>query len=331
MDERDWISAHAFHQGDQDRLIVEAVGPLATGLAEDGRISGWFFLRYWDGGPHVRVRLLPARSEDRPLVTEAVERRFEEFFRAHPSTPVMTERDYAEGASMLAAWERTEPLFDSLQPNDTLVHVPYRREHGRYGHGAAIEAVERHFAESSRLALDLLRQGGPPERRSTAAFAMLVLAWLTCEPDPGRLRDWISSGTRHFENEDVSPNLAPPEPSVRRLRTAVSLARRMRALAALADQDAGRPGPGALVDWTRSVAALRDVLRHQAERGALSPPGAGWEGPGGIVTAEPGTSVLTILDLCAHLVCNRLAVTLPEEIALRRLAGAAVSELAERT
>ncbi|RKN32221.1 lantibiotic dehydratase C-terminal domain-containing protein [Micromonospora musae] len=321
MEETNWVSAHAFYQGDQDHLLVEAVDPLVTELMSGGRAAGWFYLRYWDGGPHVRLRLLPADGVDPDEIREATDKQLDGYFRDHPSDPVMTADSYAETAAMLAAWEQVAPGFTSLQPNDSVAYVPYRREHHRYGHGAAIEAVERHFVQSSALAMRLLRQGASAQARSTAAFAMILIAWLTCETDPVRLRDLIESGPGY----DRAAPFDLPQPSAQ-LGTAVSVAQRMRALVAANDRHSD---PGTLAGWARSVAALRDVLNEQLDRGALAPPAAGWEGPGGIVTAGPATSVLTIIDICAHLVCNRLAVTLPAEISLRQLAGAAVSTLAE--
>ncbi|MEN3613814.1 lantibiotic dehydratase C-terminal domain-containing protein [Plantactinospora sp. ZYX-F-223] len=323
MEETNWVSAHAFYQGDQDHLLVNAVDPLVTELMSGGRARGWFYLRYWDGGPHVRLRVLPAVGADSDEIRETVDRRLAAYFRDNPSTPVMTENAYAESAAMLAEWEQTEPLFRSLQPNDSVVHVPYRREHNRYGYGAAIEAVERHFVQSSTVAMRLLRQGASPRERSTAAYAMILIAWLSCEPDPVRLRNRIDFG-RGYQGRVAPFDL--PQPSAQQLGTAVSVARKMRALVAAS---ARHTDAGTLASWARSVAVLRDALEDQLTMGTLDPPDSGWEGPGGIVTAGPDTSVLTIIDICAHLVCNRLAVSLPAEISLRQLAGAAMSALAE--
>ncbi|MBQ0994751.1 hypothetical protein KBX08_32340 [Micromonospora sp. H61] len=323
MDETDWVSAHAFYQGDQDRLLVDAIDPLVTELTSGGRAEGWFYLRYWDGGPHLRLRVLPAPGVKADEVREAIDTRLGAYFRDHPSNPVMTEETYAQSAAMLAEWEQVELGFAALQPNDSVIHVPYRREHHRYGHGAAIEAVERHFVQSSTLAMRLLRQGASPQERSTAAYAMILIAWLSCEPDPVRLREGVGSGPRY---DDAVAPFELPKPSAQQLGAAVSIAQRMRALVTVSSR---HTDPGTLASWARSVAALRDALDEQLDRGALTPPVSGWEGPGGLVIARPDTSALTVIDICAHLICNRLAVTLPAEISLRQLAGAAVMALAE--
>ncbi|MBF8191029.1 thiopeptide-type bacteriocin biosynthesis protein [Nonomuraea sp. K274] len=315
MEETDWLSAHVFYQGDQDHLLVHAVLPLVSELP----VAGWFFLRYWDGGPHVRLRVLPAPGADAAGLSAAIEARFTGYFSSHPSTPLMRAEEYAETAELLARWESIRPAFAELQPNDSLAFVPYRREHHRYGHGAAIEAVERHFTDSSELALRLLGSGASDGQRSTAALAMLMLAWLTCEPDPARLLSWISHESRQYGAQPW------PEPDLGDQRdTAVAIARRMAAMAAAGSR---LGGSGTLIEWARSIRALRDVLRTESAKGSLLPPGSGWEGPGGIVSGD--ASVLTIIDICAHLACNRLGVTLPGEIAVRRLAGDALAALAD--
>ena len=48
-----WISAHIFHAGDLDALITRVAGPLVSDLNPEG----FFFLRYWEGGPHLRLRM----------------------------------------------------------------------------------------------------------------------------------------------------------------------------------------------------------------------------------------------------------------------------------
>ncbi|MUN35309.1 lantibiotic dehydratase C-terminal domain-containing protein [Actinomadura litoris] len=320
--EHGWVSLHAFHQGDQDRLLREAVAPLARELTDGGRIAGWFFLRYWDGGPHVRLRALPSAGTPPEEIEQAFTKHVGAYLRDHPSEPSMGEDEYARTAEMLASWEEVEPGFATLQPNDTVVPVPYRREHDRYGYGAAIEAVERHFTDSSELAMRLLVSGASAGERSTAAFAMLLLAWLTCEPDPARLVGWISSAPRR--EDPAAPLAPPPEPDAERLDKGVAVARRMRALTTL---DPGHPGKGLLVEWLRSVRTLRGALQEELDRGALRPPPSGWEGPGRVVA---DLSVLTVVDICAHLVCNRLAVDLPAEIGLRRLAVAALESITEK-
>ena len=55
----DWISLHIHRRGGMDHLLMGGVSPLIEHLRREGVLARWFFLRYWDGGPHLRLRLLP--------------------------------------------------------------------------------------------------------------------------------------------------------------------------------------------------------------------------------------------------------------------------------
>jgi thiopeptide-type bacteriocin biosynthesis protein len=60
-----WISLHVFYTGPLDRVITEAVGSLVGTFTSKGSIDGYFFLRYWESGPHLRLRLHPTRPQTR--------------------------------------------------------------------------------------------------------------------------------------------------------------------------------------------------------------------------------------------------------------------------
>ena len=42
---------------EQDRFLLDVAAPLLRRLVHEGRASAWHFLRYWAGGPHLRLRL----------------------------------------------------------------------------------------------------------------------------------------------------------------------------------------------------------------------------------------------------------------------------------
>lgn len=180
---RDWVGAHVFHRGDQDLLVTRAVAPVCEELARAGHVEDWFFLRYWEGGPHVRVRLratAPAGG-----IRAAVARRCAHHLVDHPSPrDDWSQREYESVAWQRAAGERLTKWDHHLRPVDTLEFTAYEPEHRAYGEGRALHAVERHFTESSRIAVRLLST--PRDRRAAAALAMLTLAVAACEPDLDR-------------------------------------------------------------------------------------------------------------------------------------------------
>lgn len=317
MIEPEWTSAHAFYHGDLDLLITRAVAPLVAEIDAAGLAAGWFFLRYWDGGPHLRLRILPAGAGDRAAIEDLVTEHFADFFERRPAGWTMAQRDYAELAAVLARREQVPDPSRVLYPNNSLHFITYLREHGRYGFGPSVRAVERHFGESSRIALRVLALGAPLDRRAHLAHAIILLTWFCFEPDAARLAAWITGPGR----ASGAPGGAG-EANERSLR----LAREMRALLASPRHLAGT---GALAAWTRSVTGLRDALAPLASAGAFTPPERGWEGPGGILAVDPAAGILPVLDVCAHLVCNRLGLSVSVEQAVRRSAAVTVAALAE--
>lgn len=309
MGESDWVSAHAFYHGDLDHLLTHAVAALVDELAGAGAVQGWFFLRYWERGPHLRLRILPdhgRRTEVEKVVTERLLR----YLRTHPSPDRMRQDQYAALARTLARVEQRDAYAERLHPHNTVSFIPYRREHDRFGDGASIEAVERHFVESSRIALRVLTMGTSPDQRATVACAAILSTWLVWEPDPRRLVEsigdagWGKTGPVDLLGIDGGVDVASVE---RQRERAVEIARRVSRLVAMA-HDA--PDTGTFIDWARSVTALRDSLARPAAAGASVPP------------------VLPTLDICAHLFCNRLGLPLDAEDVVRTRAVEALEALA---
>lgn len=53
-----WLSVYIFHQGDANKLLKQLVHPFIQQWN-----APWFFIRYWEGGDHIRLRLKAAVSQ----------------------------------------------------------------------------------------------------------------------------------------------------------------------------------------------------------------------------------------------------------------------------
>jgi thiopeptide-type bacteriocin biosynthesis protein len=294
-----WVSAHAFFQDDLDLLVRHVVAPLTDELAAEGMSSEFFFLRYWDGGPHLRLRVLPASGVSRGEVQRLIGHQFGQYMSRNPSSDRLSAEEYPAIAGQLARQENIRSWADRPYPNNSVSFIGYQREHERYGHGVSMQAVERHFAESSRIALRVLTLAVPTERRATLALGCILATWFVGCSDPGRGRTWFGDRCRSGVEHPVAAS---------DLTRTIDLARTARQLAE--SRPAPRDGDGALAYWTRSMVALRAALAA----GEPAVPG-------------PDDGVLRVLDLCAHLICNRLGVSPVAEEALRRLAAQAVIAL----
>lgn len=129
--QRTWLSAHLFYAGDLHHLLRHLVIPL---LQSTGYPA--FFIRYWEGGPHIRLRLhIPgtAIAEAKELLNDTSRT----YFASYPSS-----RDDAVYKS------------GSLLPNNTLQFMAYEPEINRYGNFQSMQWAEQQFVASSDYILE---------------------------------------------------------------------------------------------------------------------------------------------------------------------------------
>ncbi|GAA4420606.1 thiopeptide-type bacteriocin biosynthesis protein [Actinokineospora soli] len=172
-EDRVWRSLHVYRYGEQDAFLVDGVAPVIDGLRESGALADFFFLRYWQGGHHVRVRLLLDRAQADAAVEEATGK-----LAAHlAGSPVHVDFDadeFAEAAQpMMAAMEGER--VQRLQPPDSILEHPYEPEYAKYGGPRGVAVAERYFGRSSAIVLDALRRtGGASSKRLGAGFSMML-------------------------------------------------------------------------------------------------------------------------------------------------------------
>jgi hypothetical protein len=269
------------HQG-QDRLLVEAVTPLIRAVHADGLADRAFVLRYWDGGPHVRLRLRAPSGTALAALQSRVPAELRRWCREHPSERAMGAEEYA----LLRARIDDPASAAELVPDGSVVRAAYSPEHQRYGRGAALAACEEHFDDSTRIALDVLAAN--PAAPARDSLVVLILAGFL---------------------------------TARGSRVGVGWARRVQAagLPAAARLDLSRVTsllerpPSPVVRFTRSLEQLEAALRTSGDD--YRPPAVGF---GGVNFETTGArDPIATLDICIHLFANRIGVTMPTELTLR--------------
>lgn len=168
-----WRALHVHRYADQDGLLTDGVAPVLGPLRESGAVDGWFFLRYWQGGHHVRLRLRVAVAEAEAVVEEVAGK-----LRAHlAENPAAEEFDAAEFS------REAQPTMASLEgaaaeeihPPDTIRRVAYVPELDKYGGPEGVRIAEDYFGASSDIVLDALRRtGGRPSKRIGMGYAMML-------------------------------------------------------------------------------------------------------------------------------------------------------------
>ncbi len=141
-----WLAAHLYYDGPWERFLTGAVRPfVARTLAEPG-VQQYFFIRYWERGPHVRLRFKGDAATLEERVKPALLGHFGRYFRAFPSRrtgPALT---------------KPLPAGEEWFPDHSVQFIPYEPETERYGGPAALAVAERQFEASSDAVLALLAQ-----------------------------------------------------------------------------------------------------------------------------------------------------------------------------
>ena len=127
-----YLSAHLFYE-DLNFLLRKVVFPFVELGMQDQLFQSYFFIRYSEGGTHIRLRMLTDNKEKLKAFTKHY---FEHFFNEHPST-------------------RTHQ-HDSSYPNNSIQFIDYEPEIERYGGTALIKIAEQHFYISSETVRALM-------------------------------------------------------------------------------------------------------------------------------------------------------------------------------
>ncbi len=279
---------------------------------EAGKIETWFFIRYWNGGPHIRLRV---------LTTDAYAKKFkrviEEFMSLHPGLPsprtqyeVDAQRTIKIGASVRGRAEATEPYQEEIEPfheHNCAEERSYVFDSVRYGGPEAEDIVERHFYRASEIAAIILTRYSREDILSVALE--LLVACIFGPPNAGLGADkLIAAALRAYplffgaEPSLGGTDLETDDPQLHvEVRTLVN-----RWKSTTRSKDAEVPVlAGAWADEIAFVSAQME--KH------------------GIIQLREHSKEMLILEFL-HLMWNRLGVTLVEEWCLYRLIGSAIAE-----
>ena len=162
-----YVSVHIYYNADDLRpVLLDCVAPLVEELSRASLISRFFFIRYWEGGAHVRLRLLLANDRDTSLVTEKAGAAVTKFLHEQPSLldpdptilgPVMRRlyiMEYGEQSYVNRFGESGIPL----RKNNSFSFETYAQELNRYGGVEGMDLAERHFWNSSECVLSVLAE-----------------------------------------------------------------------------------------------------------------------------------------------------------------------------
>jgi thiopeptide-type bacteriocin biosynthesis protein len=229
-----------------DRVVTDVLGPAVPADRP------WFFVRFWQGGPHVRLRVGDLTGAARAALEQELVARLAGVGRLRPGEPPVDAAAYRAGAARLAAAERGADRAVSALREPGVHRAEYAPETDRYGGPGPLRTSEELFGTSSRVVLAGLRSPRATARRHAVAVHGTRVAAAALGEDPAvfhaiGLAAWREQAAAHghpAEHVAVATRVdAPPPPLV---------------------------GPGPFAAWGAGLARLADEVRA----GSPAHPGA---------------------------------------------------------
>lgn len=144
MSESQYLSFYIYYAEPWESLLLGAIRPLAKKLVDQELITQYFFIRYWEKGPHLRLRLKKKPSATETEVSKIVLEDLNKFIVEYPSKLLLTSE--MEERKLAEAW----------LDNNQIYSIPYQPETARYGGQAGLPLAELQFFASSQMVLNEL-------------------------------------------------------------------------------------------------------------------------------------------------------------------------------
>lgn len=141
-----WLAAYLYYNEPWEEFLVKSVQPFVQQMITSKLADQYFFIRYWEKGPHIRLRFYGDIDVLNEKVKPALIRHFEAWFEENPS-----ERTDPE-------WMKEAVAEHRWFPNNTVQFIDYEPETDRYGGEAATLLAERQFNASSNATFDVISE-----------------------------------------------------------------------------------------------------------------------------------------------------------------------------
>lgn len=296
----DWRAWHIFFQSTDtlDRMLVEGVLPEVRSLGNDVE---FFFLRYWENGPHVRARFRGLDNEQFLALGDRLRISAESILATTPSLP-----ERAPVGHPAESWQNN-PRMVRFAPGTT-VEIMYEPEFRRYGGRHGLQINEHLFDASSRLALAIIEKTmGGPERRTSIALTLTATGIAQVVADRHQLGEFLQGMKEHWRSFISDPTAS--EEQAQRSFSAAS--EELRAMVSLSCLPSSAPQPQPLAERWRHI-----LLSHLSNLRALAADNLLVHPLTGIPAKDPGeleAALQNIMLSQIHMMNNRLGIVPQQE------------------
>lgn len=307
---RDWTAFHIFlHDGkQQEAFLADWLLPEARKIVKAGQAEQWFFLRYWDGGPHIRIRFL--NLQNRSVLLNSIQDVANGYLGKEALTADAFYGNHAfDGQPVNKAeldWHR----------DGQVVCYPYCPEYARYGGEKAIAVSEDLFHASSDIASAIIKATEyNNEHRFQLALKLMVTSVWAVKPDRKTLQQFCHFYSGFWRGHASAAGIdKAPEHGAALSHTLTNLQ---------ANISAGRL-TGIEQAWVEQV---QNGVNALSELSALRQLYSPINGKLVESDADLQAAILSIIGSHVHMTNNRLGVTPVHEFVIASQIASALAEL----
>jgi hypothetical protein len=156
-----------------DELIL-LLGAYLEGLVHEGKLQKWFYIRYWEGGPHIRLRWMPSSEYD---LNEQFCEAIRHFFVDHSTIPQLSKEKYYQNHK----FDGVPRTLDSLpwHAHGEILAADYEPEYDRYGGQELMPLTEHLFMISSKYATAVIEATRGNSLSTRFIYALAIVKRLT--------------------------------------------------------------------------------------------------------------------------------------------------------
>jgi len=334
---RTWIALHIFYASNQNPLLLDAVEPLVQDLRERGLIQRFFFIKYWQEGPHVRLRLLPAEGANEEEIKQRTETAIAAYLQRRPALYNAADESIAPFYKDIFIWEYGQEKWIEkygtdgtmpVQANNYLKFTEYEPEYGRYGGEEGVKLAEWHFEKSSEIILKLIRKTNL-HVRTIMLGQSVQLALIFCLVFMDSDEEIVAFLKRYIEMWDGpfvqrGSNFTGTMEKIFK-RMAPRLQHRAREIHQYVVEGVAGPLTPVELEWSEHIRELRRRLDELFAAGVLVFESR-QAGPEPFIPDNPALVRGLLLGSYLHMMNNRLGVMIPDEIPLAYMISRTLEE-----
>lgn len=139
-----WMAVHLHYCEPWEQFLVQAIKPYAATVIATGIAQQYNFLRFWERGPHIRLRFKGDAEVLKNLLQPNLEKHFHNYFEVRPS--LLNVPNYPTNFPQQFRW----------LPNNSIQYAAFEIPVHRLGGEDFSQVAEQHFQASSDIVLHLM-------------------------------------------------------------------------------------------------------------------------------------------------------------------------------